>query len=74
MSLAPPLCEVSDEFARGHGNNAELLGEAGEKGDDLVALVGVLPFGKVELGEVFSFDNLNQETHQPVVEAQTEKE
>jgi hypothetical protein len=79
ISLAPPPCEFEDEFARGHGNEAELVGEAGEKGDDLVALDSLLALGEVklvaiELGELFPFDDLNQETHQPVVEAQAEKE
>ena len=50
-----------------------------KKDDDLVALGSLLAFGEVELvaielGEVLSLDDLNQETQKPVIEAQTEKE
>jgi hypothetical protein len=51
------------------------MGQAREKDDDLVALAGLLAFGEVEmvaieLGEVLSFDHLDQETQKPVIEAQ----
>jgi hypothetical protein len=79
MSLVPSPYELSNEFARGHGNEAELVGEAGEKDNELIALGGLPAIGEVELvaielGEVFSFDDVDQETQKPVVEAKTEKE
>src|ERR1700693_3536886 len=79
MSLVPSPPELSNECARRQRNEAELVGEAREKDDDLVALGGLLAFGEVELiaielGEGLSFDDLDQETQKPVIEAQTKKE